>query len=294
MMVQECQLPSSHPIAGIASLGAHGNSATHAERDLHKWMDVDSSLCLPTHNIKIRIANPNGEGVVEADHAVLMPVDVVREAHEHGPEVYNRVIVGTQGDTAMYDFWKNSNSKQDWVQRHPHVGDESTWYTTVPVWLHGDMARIYKVMQVRTLLKQFVVTAIGILALPTTVSDGGGDLDKPCRSIHPPRWSSRWCPLVLPLVLPLDRPCFRIGSFLVLRVSCRLYGQPFARRLYDVASSSICCACRTQAEEQHDGCNFGCNQHVAPLLEFAWHGLSNKVHHRRRPPCERLWLMPIV
>ncbi len=148
MMVQEFTLEEAHPISGLASLGSSGAAMGNAERDLHRWLDIDTSAQLPTSLVKIRIANPCGEGLVEVDHAVLMPTIVTREAYEHGPSVFGRCIIGPRGDDALHEFWSNS-ARSEWAKVHPHLRGEQAWRTTVPIWLHGDMARIYKAISKR-------------------------------------------------------------------------------------------------------------------------------------------------
>jgi hypothetical protein len=102
-------------------------------------------MYLQPTNVKIRIANPDGDGTIEVDHPALMPVDLVQEIWDTGPALFQRSMVGPRGGQTVKDFW-SATRDSDWVKSHPHLQHDDL-STTIPLWIHGDMARVYKVQK---------------------------------------------------------------------------------------------------------------------------------------------------
>ena len=135
--------PPTSPVR--VRLGGGQPHASTVERDLHNWLRNAFDMYLQPTNVKIRIANPDGDGTIEVDHPVLMPVDLVQEIWDTGPALFQRSMVGPRGGQTVKDFW-SATRDSDWVKSHPHLKHDDL-STTIPLWIHGDMARVYKVQK---------------------------------------------------------------------------------------------------------------------------------------------------
>jgi hypothetical protein len=136
-MVAAFDIDASHPISGIASLGDSGKYPNNVERDLHTWVEPALAGGLKPKYKMIRIENPDGPGLVEVDHPVLMPADLVHHMWELGPKVFSRCLLGSE---SLSNFWECSSAM---YTGHPHLHLDRLDYT-IPIWIHGDAAKVYK------------------------------------------------------------------------------------------------------------------------------------------------------
>ena len=95
-MVAAFKVDESHPISGIASLGHSGKYPANIERDLHTWVEPTLIGGLRPQYKKVRIANPDGDGLLEVDHPFLWPGDLVHHMWELGPQVFSRCLLGSE------------------------------------------------------------------------------------------------------------------------------------------------------------------------------------------------------
>ena len=85
----------------------------------------------------------------KVDHPVFFPADMIKLMYDHGPKVFNKCMFGKQGARGLEEFWKAS----EYVLRdHPHL-DRSALHCSIPIMIHGDMARIYKVSSTRASIR---------------------------------------------------------------------------------------------------------------------------------------------
>jgi len=141
-MMSEFDVPEDHPIYGFASLGAQGRAASSSERDLHRWLRDAFGLQVRPTIVKLPVANPSGPGTIEIDQPVIMPVDLAGAMWDAGTTLFHKRMVGKLGLAGIAEFWKHA-MRMEWAEQHPHTQDPGKLPTAIPIWIHGDVARVY-------------------------------------------------------------------------------------------------------------------------------------------------------
>ena len=81
---------------------------------------------------------------VATRHPIFWPRDIAHEAWSAGPMVFERSFLGPHFGS-VETFW-NHVLGQEWAENHPHV-DRSNLKNSIPIRVHGDAARAFKVQK---------------------------------------------------------------------------------------------------------------------------------------------------
>ena len=138
----EFNVPPDSALRHFATLGASKGGST-TERDLHRWLERAFGVDLKISFVDITVKNLSRPGTTQIKHPVMMPSTVVKEMWRASPKVFGRCMIGNRGSSFIREYWHRQRF-QDWVQQHPFLQDRRLWHKTIPVWVHGDIARIFQ------------------------------------------------------------------------------------------------------------------------------------------------------
>ena len=140
-IAKEFCVPVNSQLAGFASL----SSDTHCERDLHVWLRGAYDINMEVTHVPIDVYDKHWKEV-RVQHPILLPCDLARELWAAGDSVFESSMVGKAGAGGLNKFWQQV-SKLGWGSKHPHLQNPDLFASQIPVLLHGDGARAFKVQK---------------------------------------------------------------------------------------------------------------------------------------------------
>jgi hypothetical protein len=130
-----------HPSVNcVASLGCGGKYRGNIDRDLRRNVRCLFGVDLELEYIKVRVARPQGPGLMTIDHPVLPPHALASAIFAQGGHILKNVLLGPRGENAPAEFWAN-HCGDSWWEGHPLRAQPDKHATAIPVRVHGDGAK---------------------------------------------------------------------------------------------------------------------------------------------------------
>ena len=140
-IVKEFSVPCDSQSHSWSTLGGSGCST--AERDLHSWLKGAFDLHLELGKVPVPIKDAADDWQLP----IIDPVNLVQHMWEAGPRVFRSCMIGAPNDELLREYWSRS-ADFGWLKSHPHRPDPSDHHRTIPIRLHGDMARAFNTQKI--------------------------------------------------------------------------------------------------------------------------------------------------
>ena len=131
-------------IEAFASLGCHGQYASNAERDFHRWTHHLHGVEIDPYDLWVNVQLPDRQELTEIAVPCILAFEVINTIAKAGELQSNMSLLGPDGLDGPRKFWAAAQ-EEPWGMKHPALEGHSArdLRNVIPIWFHIDGAEIY-------------------------------------------------------------------------------------------------------------------------------------------------------